>query len=51
MKLKPLYGTKPSQSFLDRIMCGDIDVEYFKKVMGKRWCYREGISIRPTIKK
>ena len=41
MKLKPLDGVKPVQSFSDRIMRGDIDVDHFKEAMGKRWSYRE----------
>lgn len=42
MKLEPLDGAKPVQSLSYGIMRGNIDVEYFKKAMGKRWRYREG---------
>lgn len=42
MKLKPLDSVKPVQFFSGEIMRGDIDVEYFKEAMGKRWRYREG---------
>lgn len=42
VKLAPLAGIVPVDTFSDRIMQGEMDVEYFKEVMGKRWRYREG---------
>ncbi|KAF7133622.1 hypothetical protein CNMCM5793_004920 [Aspergillus hiratsukae] len=32
----------PSRAFSDTIMHGDLDVEIFKELMGKRWRWREG---------
>lgn len=42
VKLAPLGGIAPVDSFSDQIMQGEIDVNYFKEVMCKRWRYREG---------
>lgn len=42
VKLQPLGAAQPVKSFSDSIMRGDLDVETFKEVMGKRWRYREG---------
>ncbi|CDM26842.1 Oxoglutarate/iron-dependent dioxygenase [Penicillium roqueforti FM164] len=42
VKLKPLGDSQPIRSFSETIMRGDLDVETFKDVMGKRWRYREG---------
>lgn len=40
--LKPLGGVQPVRRFSDIVMRGDMDVNTFKQVMGKRWRYREG---------
>lgn len=42
VKLKPLGDSQPVRPFSDTIMRGDLDVDTFKSVMGKRWRYREG---------
>jgi Isopenicillin N synthase and related dioxygenases len=42
VKLKPMGDSQPIRAFSDTIMRGDLDVETFKDVMGKRWRYREG---------
>lgn len=42
VKLKPLPGVLPSRAFSDTIMRGDLAVETFKEIMGKRWRWREG---------
>jgi hypothetical protein len=42
VKLKPLGDSQPVRPFSETIMRGDLDVETFKDVMGKRWRYREG---------
>lgn len=42
VKLKPLPAVQPSRVFSDTIMHGDLSVETFKEVMGKRWRWREG---------
>jgi hypothetical protein len=42
VKLKPLEGIEPARPFSKNIMRGDMDVECFKEVMGKKWRYREG---------
>ncbi|KAK6495968.1 hypothetical protein TWF481_003013 [Arthrobotrys musiformis] len=39
-KLKPTAGAPVN--FSQKIMDGDISVEWFKEVMGKKWRYREG---------
>lgn len=41
-KLKPLEGIALAKPFSEKIMSGDINVKWFKEVMGKRWRYREG---------
>lgn len=40
--LKPLNDIQPARPFSTSIMNGEMDVETFKEVMGKRWRYREG---------
>lgn len=42
VKLRPLEGLQPAKPFSETIMNGEMDVETFKEVMGKRWRYREG---------
>ncbi|KAJ5139039.1 uncharacterized protein N7515_003887 [Penicillium bovifimosum] len=42
VKLKPLGESQPAKAFSETIMNGELDVETFKDVMGKRWRYREG---------
>lgn len=42
VKLKPLSGVQPSRAFSDTIMRGDLNVQTFKEVMGKKWRWREG---------
>ncbi|CAG7939096.1 unnamed protein product [Penicillium nalgiovense] len=42
VKLKPLGDSQPIRPFSEIIMRGELDVETFKDVMGKRWRYREG---------
>ncbi|KAF9634768.1 Oxoglutarate/iron-dependent oxygenase [Lasiodiplodia theobromae] len=40
--LKPVEGVKPAMAFSKEVMGGEVDVEWFKEVMGKRWRWREG---------
>lgn len=40
--LKPLEGVLPARQFSDTVMKGEMIVNTFKQVMGKRWRYREG---------
>ena len=40
--LKPLEGALPVKQFSDMVQKGEMDVNTFKQVMGKRWRYREG---------
>lgn len=42
VKLKPLGGLQPARAFSGTIMRGELDVDTFKEVMGKRWRWREG---------
>ncbi|KAI9372271.1 hypothetical protein BJX61DRAFT_542893 [Aspergillus egyptiacus] len=42
VKLQPLNGIEPVKPMSDAVMRGEMDVENFKEVMGKRWRYREG---------
>ncbi|KAJ5087558.1 hypothetical protein N7456_011174 [Penicillium angulare] len=42
VKLKPLDGVSLARPFSDTIMKGELDIETFKEMMGKRWRYREG---------
>lgn len=42
VKLAPMGDLQPVRSFSDTIMQGELNVETFKDVMGKRWRYREG---------
>lgn len=42
VKLKPMGDSQPIRAFSGTVMRGDLDVETFKDVMGKRWRYREG---------
>ena len=41
VKLKPLPDIQPSRTFSDTIMRGDLDIETFKDIVGKRWRWRE----------
>lgn len=45
VKLKPLDGVEPARMFAEGVMRGEMDVETFKEVMGKRWRYREGTEV------
>lgn len=40
--LKPVEGVEPAMAFSKEVMGGEVDVEWFKEVMGKRWRWREG---------
>ncbi|KAF7504212.1 hypothetical protein GJ744_002585 [Endocarpon pusillum] len=40
--LKPLKSDEGSKAFSEKITSGDVNVGWFKEVMGKRWRWREG---------
>jgi len=40
--LKPMTAGKPVVEFSEKILNGEINVKWFKEVMGKRWRWREG---------
>jgi isopenicillin N synthase-like dioxygenase len=40
--LKPMVAGKPAVNFSDKILAGQLDVKWFKEIMGKRWGWREG---------
>ncbi|KAI9928093.1 hypothetical protein MW887_002126 [Aspergillus wentii] len=42
VKMKPLDGIQPAMPLSESIMRGDMNVESYKEIMGKRWRYREG---------
>jgi hypothetical protein len=42
VSLHPMEGIVPVKKFSNTIMEGQVDVKWFKEVMGKRWRYREG---------
>lgn len=40
--LKPMVTRMPVVNFSDKILAGEIQVKWFKEIMGKRWRWREG---------
>lgn len=40
--LRPVEGLLPVNEFSPKVKRGDVDVKWFKEVMGKRWRWREG---------
>ncbi|KAJ4169276.1 hypothetical protein NW754_001388 [Fusarium falciforme] len=40
--LQPLEGAKVIRPFSERVMAGELNVRWFKEVMGKKWRRREG---------
>lgn len=48
VQLKPVTGLVPVASFSKTIVDGQVDVDWFKSVMGKRWRHREGNEALPV---
>lgn len=50
-KLMPIEKSAIVRPFSEKIMSGEVNVEWFKEVMGKKWRHREGNEELPAEEK
>lgn len=48
VELKPVAGASVVRPFSEEVMSGQVNVEWFKEVMGKKWRHREGNEELPA---